>query len=160
MDLLIPIIVLMVVGIILMVVEIFMPGFGIPGIAGTVMLLAGIVLTWIAYSPKAGLGVTVIVLALIGVSISLSLRSAASGKLSKSELILNDPQKADEVQLNADMLALVGKEGEVRTVLRPVGVAEFDCGRLNVMTDGEYIEKGARVRIIRVESAHIFVEKA
>lgn len=160
MDLLIPIIVLMVVGIILMVIEIFMPGFGIPGITGTVMLLVSIVLTWIAYSAKAGLGMTVIVLALIGVSISLSLRSAASGKLSKSELILNDPVKGFMADDNADMQALVGQEGVVRTVLRPVGVAEFACGRLNVMTDGEYIEKGANVRIQRIEDTHIFVEKA
>lgn len=160
MDLLIPIIVLMIVGIILLVIEIFMPGFGIPGISGTAMLLTGIVLTWIKYGPKAGLGVTVIILALIGFTISLSLRSAASGRLSKSELVLTGAVKADDEEAEDDMQLLVGKEGEVRTVLRPVGVAEFDCGRLNVMTDGEYVERGVRVRIVRVEDTHIFVEKA
>jgi membrane-bound ClpP family serine protease len=72
-----PIIICAILGITLLVVEIFMPGFGIPGISGIVLLAASVVFTWMQYGEVAGLGVAVIVLAVCGLAITLSLRSAA-----------------------------------------------------------------------------------
>ena len=40
-----PIIICAVIGIVLLVVEFFMPGFGLPGIAGLLLLAASVVLT-------------------------------------------------------------------------------------------------------------------
>ena len=158
MEWLIPILICILVGVVLLVVEAFMPGFGVPGISGSVLLLGGIVMTWIEYGAQAGLGLTVIVLALLAIVISVSLRSAARGKLSKSNLVLNDNEDARKQDENNDILLLVGEVGETKTVLRPVGVAEFACGRLNVMTEGEYIAQGKKVRIKRVDGATVFVE--
>lgn len=158
MEWLIPIIVCMLVGVILLVVEAFMPGFGIPGISGSVLLLIGIVMTWIEYGALAGLGATVVLLALLAIVISFSLHSASRGRLSKSNLVLSDNEDARKQDDNGEMQLLVGKVGEAKNVLRPVGVAEFDCGRLNVMTEGEYVAQGAKVRIKRVDGTAIFVE--
>lgn len=160
MELLIPIGICLLVGVALLLVEVYMPGFGLPGLAGCALLLFGIVLTWINFGPTVGLGLTVIVLTLLAILISITVRSVSKGKLGKSEFVLDGdmtPEKKDE---NEDMLTLVGQVGEVKTPLRPVGVAEFDCGRLNVMTEGEYIERGASVRIRRVDGTSVFVEKA
>ena len=59
-----PIILCAVVGLILLLIEAFMPGFGLPGISGMLLLLAAIVLTWIEYGAYAGLGATLIVIAI------------------------------------------------------------------------------------------------
>ena len=139
MEWLIPIIICVLAGVILLIVEAFMPGFGVPGISGIILLLA------------------VAVLALVGVAISVSLKSASSGRLSKSDLILNDTETPPSE--NADMQLLVGKEGVVKNTLRPVGTAEFDCGKLHVTSDGEYVSEGQKVRIVRVEGTQIFVNK-
>ena len=160
MEWLVPIVVCMLVGVVLLLVEVFMPGFGIPGISGCALLGAGIIMTWIQFGAKVGLGVTVVVLALLAILISIAMRSAAKGKLGKSEFVLNDDETVEKNDQNADMQALIGEVGEVKTVLRPVGVAEFKCGRLSVMTEGEYIERGASVRIRRVDGTSVFVEKA
>ena len=152
MEWLIPIIICVLAGVILLIVEAFMPGFGVPGISGIILLLAGVAMTWYEYGAMVGLGTTVAVLALVGVAISVSLKSASSGRLSKSDLILNDTE-------NADMQLLVGKEGVVKNTLRPVGTAEFDCGKLHVTSDGEYVSEGQKVRIVRVEGTQIFVNK-
>ena len=151
------IIICVLAGVILLIVEAFMPGFGVPGISGIILLLAGVAMTWYEYGAMVGLGTTVAVLALVGVAISVSLKSASSGRLSKSDLILNDTETPPSE--NADMQLLVGKEGVVKNTLRPVGTAEFDCGKLHVTSDGEYVSEGQKVRIVRVEGTQIFVNK-
>ena len=158
MEWLVPIIVCMRVGVVLLLVEVFMPGFGIPGISGCALLGAGIIMTWIQFGAKVGLGVTVVVLALLAILISIAMRSVAKGKLGKSEFVLNEDMSSEREEKD-DMLSLIGEVGEVSTVLRPVGVAEFECGRLNVMTEGEYIERGAKVKITRVDGTNVFVKK-
>ena len=157
MEWLIPIIIWVLAGVILLIVEAFMPGFGVPGISGIILLLAGVAMTWYEYGAMVGLGTTVAVLALVGVAISVSLKSASSGRLSKSDLILNDTETPPSE--NADMQLLVGKEGVVKNTLRAVGTAEFDCGKLHVTSDGEYVSEGQKVRIVRVEGTQIFVNK-
>ena len=157
MEWLIPIIICVLAGVILLIVEAFMPGFGVPGISGIILLLAGVAMTWYEYGAMVGLGTTVAVLAPVGVAISVSLKSASSGRLSKSDLILNDTETPPSE--NADMQLLVGKEGVVKNTLRPVGTAEFDCGKLHVTSDGEYVSEGQKVRIVRVEGTQIFVNK-
>ena len=157
MEWLIPIIICVLAGVILLIVEAFMPGFGVPGISGIILLLAGVAMTWYEYGAMVGLGTTVAVLALVGVALSVSLKSASSGRLSKSDLILNDTEPPPSE--NADMQLLVGKEGVVKNTLRPVGTAEFDCGKLHVTSDGEYVSEGQKVRIVRVEGTQIFVNK-
>lgn len=157
MEWLIPIIICVLAGVILLIVEAFMPGFGVPGISGIILLLAGVAMTWYEYGAMVGLGTTVAVLALVGVAISVSLKSASSGRLSKFDLILNDTETPPSE--NADMQLLVGKEGVVKNTLRPVGTAEFDCGKLYVTSDGEYVSEGQKVRIVRVEGTQIFVNK-
>ena len=157
MEWLIPIIICVLAGVILLIVEAFMPGFGVPGISGIILLLAGVAMTWYEYGAMVGLGTTVAVLALVGVAISVSLKSASSGRLSKSDLILYDTETPPSE--NADMQLLVGKEGVVKNTLRPVGTAEFDCGKLHVTSDGEYVSEGQKVRIVRVEGTQIFVNK-
>lgn len=151
-----PLVLCLITGVALLVLEVFIPGFGLPGISGLILLSAGIVITWNTYGSVAGLAVTLIVLALAGISISVSIKSAATGKLSKSALILNEVTQPVERE---DTEALVGKEGTTDTVLNPVGIAEFDGVRLNVVSEGTYLEKGVRVRIQRVEGAKIIVRK-
>ena len=50
-----------------------------------------------------------------------------------------------------------GKEGTTITVLRPTGMAEFDGVRLNVVSEGEFVQNGVKVRIVDVEGSRILV---
>ena len=64
-----------------------------------------------------------------------------------------------EPEENEEVNALVGKEGEAITVLNPVGTAEFDGVRLSVVSEGSYLEKGARVKVLLVEGNRIVVRE-
>ena len=159
MEWLIPIIICVLVGVILLVVEVFMPGFGIPGISAGVLLLAGIVMTWYEYGAKIGLAMTVAVLALMGIVFSISLKSVKNGKIARTAITLegavNDGGKSERAQ----MQRLVGQEGIALTALRPVGAVEFAKEKMNVQSDGEFIEKGAKVRVIKINGTTVYVKK-
>ena len=149
-----PLILCLLSGVALLVVEVFVPGFGLPGISGLILTCFGVFITWRQYGPAAGLAVTLIILALAGISISASIKSAATGKISKSDLILKEVTQPMDHEETA---ALLGKEGVTMTVLNPVGFAEFDGVRLNVVSEGQYLEKDVKVRVEKVEGAKIVV---
>lgn len=153
-----PILVCLVVGLGLIVLEAFMPGFGLPGIAGVILHVVAVVFTWINHGPVAALGMTVILLSIIAIAISISLRSAANGKLSRSRIVLNEKESNEAgYRSSEDMQVFLGKEGVTTTVLRPTGMAEFDGVKLNVVSDGEFIQPGNKVQIARVEGSRIVV---
>ena len=149
-----PLILCLLSGVALLVVEVFVPGFGLPGISGLILTTVGIFITWNQYGPAAELAVTLITLALAGIAISASIKSAATGRISRSDLILKEvTQTMDHEETGA----LLGKEGVTVTVLNPVGFAEFDGVRLNVVSEGQYLEKDVKVRVEKVEGAKIVV---
>lgn len=151
-----PILLCMLLGVGLVVLEMFMPGFGVPGIAGCVLLIAGVAITWVKHGMVPALVVLLISLLLVAASMALSIRSAAKGKLSRSALILQNEENENLPQDEENVF--VGREGVAMTVMHPAGLAEFDGVRLNVVSEGDYIEKGTRVVISQVEGVRIVVK--
>lgn len=155
-----PILLCFVIGVGLLVLEAFMPGFGLPGITGIVLQVIAVALTWAWHGPVAALGVLLIILSVLAIAISVSLRSVANGKLSKSRIILRDTESNEAgYRSTQDTEIFLGREGETTTVLRPTGMAEFDGVKLNVLSEGEFIPAGVKVRIVRVEGSRILVHK-
>ena len=153
-----PILICFFIGVALMVLEAFMPGFGIAGISGIVVEVIAVVLTWFNHGPVAALGMLLIILSVIALAISVSLRSATTGRLSKSRLILHETESNEAGYRSAEDLEIfLGREGQTTTVLRPTGMAEFDGVRLNVVSEGEFIASGTAVRIVRIEGSRILV---
>ena len=151
-----PLIICLMAGVALLVVEVFVPGFGLPGISGIVLIVVGIVLTWNQYGMAAGLSVMLIALALAGISISISIKSAAHGKISRSALILKDETPAAE---NEELAALLGQEGVTTSVLSPVGTVEINGVRLEVISECAYLAKDVPVQVFRIEGNRIIVRE-
>ena len=153
-----PIVICFIIGVVLMVLEAFMPGFGIAGISGIVVEIIAVTLTWLNHGPVAALGMLLVILSVIAIAISMSLRSATNGRLSKSRIILRDTESNEAGYRSAeDMEVFLGRDGKAITVLRPTGIAEFDGVRLNVVSEGEFIAMGTAVRIVRIEGSRILV---
>jgi membrane-bound serine protease (ClpP class) len=60
----------------------------------------------------------------------------------------------------AGVAGLMGVEGEVLAPLRPAGVASLGGRRVDVVSRGEMIESGARVRVIELEGNRVVVARA
>jgi len=156
-----PILLCALAGMALIVLEIFIPGFGFPGITGIALLLVSIGFTANNHGAVAALGMTVVIVAILAIAAMLALRSTARGALSKSRLVLNDAITDDEgASQVANLQAYIGRSGITCTVLRPVGIAEFDGTRLEVATEGDFIDKDQPVVVTRVEGKRIIIRKA
>ncbi|MBQ2952986.1 MAG: hypothetical protein IJE07_05460 [Clostridia bacterium] len=153
-----PILVCFFAGIGFLILEVFMPGFGMPGITGCALEVIALVLTWFHHGAMATLGMLLIVLAVLAIAISTSLRSLSRGKMSKSKLILHETESNEAgYRATEDMEVFIGREGTTSTVLRPTGIADFDGVRMNVSSEGGYIPAGSKIRIISVEGQKILV---
>ena len=148
---------MMIVGVALLVVEMYVPGFGAPGISGIALLVLGFVLL---KPPLAeGLILFAILAAILCVALSVCLYSASKGRLSKSKLVLNDVAVPASVAENNDLNYFIGREGVTHTALRPAGIGEFDGVKLNVVSDGEFIGKDKPIRVQSVEGNRIVVRE-
>ena len=153
-----PIIICFVIGIGLLILEAFMPGFGAPGITGVILEVITLVLTWFEHGPVATLGMLLIVLLVLTIAISTSLRSITKGRLSKSSLVHSETESnEDGYRSIQDLAVIMDKEGTATSVLRPTGIADFEGVRLNVSSEGDFIPAGTKVRIVKVEGAKILV---
>ena len=140
----------------LMIAEVFLPGFGLPGISGLVLIGVGVVLTSAHFGLTAAVAVLLVVVAVLAVLITFLLRQASNGGMKRSRLFLN---QKEELHDKTDMQILVSKKGETLSVLRPAGIGDFDGVRLNVVTEGGFIDKGQPVEIVRVEGSRIVVRQ-
>lgn len=59
--------------------------------------------------------------------------------------------------VDATSMALVGRVGKAVTVLRPTGAMEIDGQRIDVVTEGEFVEAGAPVRVLYVQGSRVVV---
>lgn len=153
-----PAVLLLVAGFILVVVEIYVPGFGLPGISGIACLVAGVLIK--AKSALEALVMALVIIALLCVALSISIHSVSKGRLAKSKLVLHETATDAEHIDENDLKYFMGKQGVSTTVLRPAGMGEFDGVKLNIVSDGEYIGAGERVQVIAVEGNRIVVRPA
>ncbi len=143
----------LIVGIALVIIEMFTPGLTFPGILGFVLILAAIIFT--AKTFLEGLLLLLGVIAILSIALFFVLRSASKGFLSRSPIIKKETE--EEYLSVDDMKFFIGKEGEALTILRPAGTADFSGVRLDVVTEGSFIKQGTKVKVIRVEGRRIIV---
>lgn len=148
-------ILLFVVGLILIAAEIFVAGgiLGILGAAAVVgsMLLAGDNVVQMATSIIAAL-----ILAFVVIIIMLKFFGKRVNLFKK--FILTESTSTEEGYVSSvNRLELIGKEGITRTALRPSGTAIVDGERLDVVTEGSFVEKDMPVRVVKVEGSRIVV---
>ncbi len=151
-----PAIVCLIVGALLMTYEMFTPGMGVPGALGALFLLAAVVLR--ADSLQTALITLLLILVPLIIAAIIVFRSMSRGALSRTPMVLKERIEAESTSLgDVEMQELVGREGVSLSALRPSGRADFDGLRLDVSSSGEFIPKGARVRIERVEGLRVLV---
>jgi membrane-bound serine protease (ClpP class) len=160
------IVLILALGLIMMLVEILIiPGFGLAGIGAIILLAAGVYLSWIRLSLAWSIGATLISISSIILSIVFFRKSGFSGnmvlkrRVSDSASLAAPSKQAEEESKKKDSVICVGQIGLAVSNLRPAGIANFQGRRLNVLTDGTYIRKNARIKIIRIEGNRIFVEE-
>ena len=144
-------------GLALIGLEMFVPG----GIVGTVGIIT--VVYAIIYVNKSTyyIAFILVVSLILAVILYYVNRNIFHKKLMfLDRLVLNDSISTEDGYVASESrVELVGKKLKAYTDLRPAGVAILDNEKLDVVTDGDFIEKGNEVEIVRVEGMRIVVKK-
>jgi membrane-bound serine protease (ClpP class) len=151
-------------GLIALGIEVFVvPGFGIAGVIsiaciGTAMFLAllGSLPTWADVARAAGVLATS--LGIIGVAIYLVVRNLPTSDRWRG-IFLRTASAATDGYVSGDLRDdLVGRVAVALTDLHPGGTVQLDGERLDVVTEGDYVGRGARVRVLRSEGYRLVVQ--
>jgi len=147
---------LFIVGIGLLVVEMFEPGFGVFGILGAISLIGCIFVT--ASTVTEGIVLTAFFFVILLIMLGVFLFLVSKGKL-PGRLVLKDSESRDDGYSGTrDMNEYLGKTGVVITTCRPVGNVDFDGVKLEVVSLSEFIDKGTRVEVIEIEGNRVVVK--
>lgn len=144
-------------GLIFTIIEIYMPGFGVWGLAGITCFIIGIIVT--ADTLLEALILMMILLAIVGIIFSILLHSISKGKLPKNMVLSTAMRSEDGYIGTSDMKYFLNKQGVTLTILRPAGTVDFDGVKLDVVSEGEFIPKGTKVQVIKVEGRRIVVRR-
>jgi membrane-bound ClpP family serine protease len=142
-------------GFVFVIVEMFNPGFGIPGILGIVLLVVGVVLS--ANNVIEVLVLLGIIIAILGVTLNFVLKSVTKWRLSKIVILHETQNKEDGYIGTEDLEYFVGQEGIALTALRPAGIADINGIKMDVVSEGDFISQNTKVKIIKVEGRRIVV---
>jgi membrane-bound serine protease (ClpP class) len=147
------VVVLMVAGLVFVAAEIFViPGFGVAGVVGFAGLVAGVVLGWIQFGAFWGLGLLLLSGVVTAVALWVVFKTKAGQRMMLGDSLTGTVAVTDEGS------SLIGSEGVAVTNLRPSGSADFGDSRLQVETEGEFVPRGARVRVVAVVMGRVVVE--
>ncbi len=155
-----------IIGLILIAVEIFvLPGFGVAGISGVVLVTGGLVMALLdntdfdfqnVSGEQWGEAVLTVLAGLVlgfVAMIWLSHKIGHRGLFRKVALVTD----LEEAVSSPDLSMLVGQEGVAATVLRPSGKVRIGSEWYDGVSEAGFIEKGSRVKVLRFENAQIYV---
>jgi membrane-bound serine protease (ClpP class) len=149
--------ILFVSGVLLILIELFVPGFGFWGISGISCILVSLFLT--LGSDAAALSLIAISLVVAIIVFLLIIKFLPSSQLWAKMILKDSETKQDGFSSSYDYSNYVGKEGIVLTLLRPAGLVDIDGVQLDVVSEGQYIEPGIRVKVVSVNGSRILVKR-
>lgn len=159
-------------GVLLILVEIFLvPGFGVPGITGVTLMLLSLLasmvgnvgLSFPGIEHMAGPIWILAITLLLGIALAVSLARYIPQNRALSTLILSTTTESagekDMHQVEQPKPGYEGSEGVALTSLRPAGTVLIDEHRVDVVSEGDYIEKGAKVQVVSHIGNRVTVRK-
>lgn len=154
------------IGVMLLAMEIFVvPGFGATGVLGLVAVVAGLGLsllgagaTWSAIMAAVGRVALAVLLGLAGALAAMRLlpRLPVGRRLILSTELQAGAGYGSAPERDRQWL---GKRGTATSSLRPAGIAEIEGERVDVVSDGEFIDSGQPLEVIRVDGNRIVVRR-
>ena len=162
------------VGVLLVVLEIFIPSFGMLTLGALTCFAFSV---WQAYKAwgvgaawAMGMVAPVLSAAILYVGFKWIPRTSWGRGLvlrrPADEGVQETPTVSETAYLSPDggtdeaaLAGLVGKEGVAQSFLRPAGVALIDGRRVDVVTEGGMVHASARVRVVAVEGNRVVVRR-
>ena len=153
-------------GVFLFALELFViPGFGIVGILGLLALLGALVMSTLGAGSHSGFVLWAVVRMGFSVALAIVLTALFLKFLPKlpigRKLILSTALDTSDGFSSAPPsdYQWLGRTGLAHSTLRPAGIADFQGHRVDVVSDGEFIDAGAPIRVLHVDGNRIVVQR-
>lgn len=152
------VVLLMLGGFFFMFMEIaIIPGFGITGIIGILLLLGGITAAYLKLSTLMAVVATFAgIFGVAGLMLWFFLVFPKT-RMGKQFVLETDSSAAQGFVAVENMQRYEGRQGVTLTMLRPSGIARIDGERVDVITDGEFVEKGVEIKVVKTGACRIIV---
>nr|WP_229671646.1 nodulation protein NfeD [Lentibacillus kapialis] len=149
--------VLLILGVVLVVAELFLPG-GIAGLIGIGAIITSLIMSGQDIGHMA-MSISIAFIVTIIASIIL-FKTMGGSKGFFQRMILTDQTSTELGYVSSEnRLELIGLKGKTVTPLRPSGTALFGDERLDVVTEGGFIEKDQPVKVVKVEGVRVVVRE-
>jgi membrane-bound serine protease (ClpP class) len=153
-------------GVFLFALELFViPGFGIVGILGLLALLGALVMSTLGAGSHSGFVLWAVVRMGFSVALAIVLTALFLKFLPKlpigRKLILSTALDTSDGFSSAPPsdYQWLGRTGHAHSTLRPAGIADFQGHRVDVVSDGEFIDAGSPIRVLHVDGNRIVVQR-
>lgn len=144
---------------VLLIIEGVVPGFGFWGISGIVAGIAAVVCEAIFTKSVFNVFFLIfLILVIFTVLFVIFSHSFSKGFLKKTPLVEDKSALPENYGINQSLQQLVGKEGEVVSICKPVGKAKIDGKIYTVTSVRETIYEGEKIQVVEVENNTIRVE--
>jgi membrane-bound ClpP family serine protease len=146
---------LQVLGVAVILVEIFVPSLGLLSVLAGGILFYSLYLVFTTISREAGILFVAMDLVLVPIVLYMGLKALGKSSLSLHKELSRKEGVASQASGMEDW---IHKTGVAVTDLRPSGTALIDEKRLDVVTNGDYVDAGTRIRVTGVTGNRIVVE--
>ncbi len=141
----------LIAGVILLALETVLPGL-IAGVIGAICLIVGVVMAYGEFGAKTGNGVLLVVISVLLIGTMLYLKYFPSSRFAR---IFVSNRSIGNV--GAEQPSLLNGTGVAFTVLRPSGTAVIEGRRVDVVTEGDFVEKGTSLKVVAIEGMRVVV---
>lgn len=149
------IIILFLAGILLLAIEVFVPGM-IVGVIGGLSILAGVVTAFNLYGSGGGLIALLCGGMLLGVTLYLEFVVLPKTKLAKA-LSMQATVEGTSQPAVADLSTVLNQQGETITPLSPSGYINVQGRRYEAFSQSGYLAKGVTVRVTGLDNFRLIV---
>lgn len=144
-------------GILLLALELFVPGFGVLGIIGGLLTIYSLLDSF--GSSLFGILVLVLTAASVFISVTLFVRLGFSANIFEKSILNEGQTKEKGYNSKKDYSYLLGKSGKSLTILRPTGRIEVEELEYDAKTRGSFIKKDSNIEVIEIKDGHIIVKE-
>lgn len=145
--------VLFLIGAIFIVFEVFIPGFGIPGILGIGFILYALYNAM--EDPKTSL-ISITISGVIGLLVFVVIFKMGFRSNAFNKIVLKDDISS---HTSNDRKELLGKKGMSLSMLRPSGKISIDGETYDAITEGNFIQANKPIKVYKIEGFKIIVKE-
>jgi len=149
------IIILFLAGILLLAIEVFVPGM-IVGIIGGLSILAGVVTAFNLYGSGGGMIALLCAGVLLGLTLYIEFVVLPKTKLAKALSMQTTVEGTSQAAV-ADLSAVLDQQGETITPLSPSGYINLNGRRYEAFSQSGYLAKGVTVRVTGLDNFRLIV---